>query len=619
MIVLLLAFYYLSNGRTNAAAQPLRIGSLHDPNRQAAVNHAGRNYWSVYVTEILDQLGSRADQLSPEILQDAEQLGRYATLLTGDVPELPPSALANLDRWLKGGGTLISFATDELDDLCGNRNAGTIQQPVDNFTCAATFQLQTHALTRGIHSSLQPEQRLLIFSPVQKVQPAHSIELARLYDLNGQDTGYAAVTMRELGKGRAFSFAFSVPQTVWVLHQGRPVERDQDGDGLLRSSDAIVIRPHSIEVAYADEILFLLQNMIGTQPHPFVHQLPPIGSATPGASRAIPGILFHWGGDDEGSTDGIQLFASNWMREHNLPYHINAMPRRDGTFGLSVADAKKIWANGHEISLHYNFIDRFEPGAVFTRDDVLAQAAAFRRHFGTNLICSVNHYTRWNGWAEPAKWMRDAGGKADNTKVHAGSPPANPVNLLGFSFGTSFPFWFYDDWRGGNQKIDFLEIPITAYECGYVSKTQTDFATVHKVIDVAAQFHLTMNMFHHPVYITDYPACRTAIEEGLRYIRAKNLRALHMGNDELYRWWKARSESRVTDVIVEGNELNCVVESAHDAGVIVKFALGRRTAKAATIHGVSGALSFTNEQRFGQNWVLIAMPSGKNRMKVVIE
>jgi hypothetical protein len=274
------------------------------------------------------------------------------------------------------------------------------------------------------------------------------VELARLYDRDGHDTGNAAVTARELGKGRVFYFAFGLPQTMWVLHQGRPVDRDYDGDDKLRSADGLVIKPHSMEVAYADELLFLLQNMIGTQLHPFVHQLPPIPPSTlsngteRGADR-IPDALFFWGGDDEGSTEGIQLVASNWMKQRGLPYHINALPRKDGKFGLSVEDAKKIRANGHEISLHYNFIDGFAPRAGFTREDVLKQAAAFRRHFGTGLICSVTHHTRWTGWAEPAKWMREAGGKADNSFVHAGSPPSNPVNLLGFSFGTAFPFWFY--------------------------------------------------------------------------------------------------------------------------------------------------------------------------------
>ncbi len=618
----------------------LRLAYLYDPDLHAAANGAGRNYWDVYIREILDQLGLRGEEISCEALEDAEQLSPYATLLIGNLPRCGATVKENLHQWVRGGGTLIAFATEGLHDLFGNRCVGRVRQPNDEFTCAATFALKPHPLTREIHSPLQPKQRLLIFSEALKVQSEESVELARLYGVRqvinlphnragqvdnwphnragqvdnlphaGRDTGGAAVTARRVGKGRAFYFAFSVPQTMWGLHQGRPIDRDYDGDNYLRRSDAIVIRPHSIEVAYADEILFLLQNMIGAQPHPFIHQLPP----TPDGN--VPDALFFWGGDDEGDIAGIQLRASNWMKERGLPYHINAMPRSDGKFGLRLEDAQKIWANGHEISLHFNYIDNFPQGAGFTREDVLAQAAAYRQHFGADWVCSVNHWCRWTGWAEPAHWMREAGGKADNSFVHSSSPPPNPVNLLGFSFGTAFPFWFYDDWRNGNQRIDFLEEPITAYECGYVGKEGTDFDTVHKVIDFAARYHLTMNLFYHPVYIADYPACRLAIEEGLRYLKARKIRALHVGNDELYRWWKARSEAQVTEPRASASEIALQATCDYPSGMVIKIPLGRRRAARATVNGKRAKC--VNEQKFGQNWGLVVV-RGKGEVRVKIE
>jgi hypothetical protein len=216
------------------------------------------------------------------------------------------------------------------------------------------------------------------------------------------------------------------------------------------------------------------------------------------------------------------------------------------------------------------------------------------------------------GWTEPAKWLREAGGKADNTLIHAGSPPGNPVNLFGFSFGTAFPFWFYDDSQGGNQRIDFLEEPMTAYECGYRDASQTDFDTVHKAMDVAARYHLTMNMFHHPIYIAEYPACRQAIEEGLRYLDERQIRALHLGNDALYDWWKARSESQVSGVTAEGERLTFKVQCGYAAGVIVKVPLGAHTAESVTVEGVTNVPCLKNESRFGQNWALVVVPAGEH-------
>ena len=322
----------------------------------------------MYIREILDELGLRAEEVEPAVLRDPERLGRYATLLVGNLAaeDIPSEARGNFDRWVRGGGTFVAFSTAGIDDLCGNRRVGAVRQAGDEFTCAAALALTPHPLTQGIHSPLQPDQHLLVFSDAHQVRPERSFELARLYDTRGEDTGYAAVTGRQLGEGRVFYFAFSVPQTVWVLHQGRPVDRDYDGDTRLRRSDAIVIRPHAIEVAYADELLFLLQNMIAVATAPF----PPPAPARLACRRRrveedgapwIPDAVFFWGGDDEASTQGIQLTASNWMREHGLPYHINAMATKEGKFGLSVEDARKIRANGHEIAPHFNFVEGFAP------------------------------------------------------------------------------------------------------------------------------------------------------------------------------------------------------------------------------------------------------------------
>jgi hypothetical protein len=338
-----------------------------------------------------------------------------------------------------------------------------------------------------------------------------------------------------------------------------------------------------------------------------VHQLPP----TPAGD--IPAALFHWGGDDEGDRTGLALRASNWMKERGLPYHINAMPWPGGRFGLKAEEARRIRENGHDVSIHFNFIDAFPTGSGFAEADVATQAAAFRREFGQGFTCSVNHWCRWTGWAEPAKWMREAGGLADNSFTHAGSPPYNPVNLLGFSFGTSFPFWFYDDWRGGNRRIDFLEQPVTAYECGYVGQERTDFATLHKVIDQAASHHLTMNMFYHPIYIDQFPHCRAAIEEALRYLKARGITAVHMSSDGLYRWWKARSETRLQHPKLKGSTLSFRTRTDHPDGAVIKIPLGGRTVLAVWAN--DQLAHYQTEERFGQRWLLLVVPPGRTSVE----
>jgi hypothetical protein len=67
------------------AESTLRIAWLHDSERHAVANRAQDNYWDAYIREILDQLGLRAEEVSPDTLADAERLARYATLLVGDL------------------------------------------------------------------------------------------------------------------------------------------------------------------------------------------------------------------------------------------------------------------------------------------------------------------------------------------------------------------------------------------------------------------------------------------------------------------------------------------------------------------------------------------------------
>jgi len=585
----------------------VRTAYVYDADLRIKANAQGRNYWYEYVREICDQLGLRAAAIPRQALADGATLSQYSVLIVGDfaASELPPGAAANLDAWVTQGGALIGFATDGLDEVFGNKAGGVTRQPIDDFTLAGFFDLKPDPLTTDVHSPLHPDQKLLVFSDMRNVTPVNSRRLGDMFYKTGRGAGFAAITAREHGQGHAFYFAFNVPKTVWVLHQGRPIDKDYDGDGYYRFSDAMVIGQNSDEVAYADEILFLLQNMLGRRRVPLIHQLPPLGDQ-------IPDALFHWGGDDEAAA-GTQLWASNWMKERGLPYHLNIMPK-DGRFHLTADEARAIEANGHELAVHYNFIDGYQHPAHFTEREIRAQADLFAATFGKRSVCSVFHWCRWTGWAEPAKWIAAAGGKGDNSRIHSGSPPLNPANQLGFGgSGTSFPFFYYDDWRAGNARIEFLCEPITAYETGYrPGKTFPELT--HTVVDLAAKYHLTMDMFYHPVNVTRVAECRLAIDEVLRYIRERGIVARHMGNDELCCWWFARSESSISNVATDGASIAFTADARHRDGLVIKIPLQAGKAVKAVCDGKP--TPFKTAHEFAQNWAFVLVPCGNHRVNV---
>jgi len=554
---------------------------------------------------MLDQLGASAEAV--ELHKLTHSLSSLGVLIIGDSRSADLSEHASfLSTWVERGGVLIGFAPEGLDPIFGNSYHSTTPEPDSPFHATALMRLQKQPLTTGVLMPRFADAVIPLFGPVRKVVAHDSLSLATLLNVRGAEAPFPAITTRTVGQGQAHYFAFDVAQTMWLLHKGRPIEGDSDLDGYLRLSDAVVVGNLPLDIPYADMLLFLLQNMLHRAGVPMIHQVPP-------RQGDVCDFLIFFGGDDEGASEGIQVAASDFMKERGLPYHINIMPRADGTFGLSVAEHRHLLANGHEPSLHYNFIDGFNHPSPFSREDVLRQWDWYVRTFQHRPIATVNHWCRWCGWHEPAQWMSEAGGRADNSRIGVTSPPLNPVNHIGFAFGTAFPNYFYEDWQGENRKIDFLNEPIACYEVGYLGEA-TDFPNLHNALDLAAQFHYTMNFFYHPIYIARYPACRKAIDEILRYVGDRNLRVAFTGPDGLWEWWDARSRSAISHLDNQGNKTRFVAQCAYPEGMVVKVPTNMPRAQ-VVVDGKEAP--FRCEEHFGFLYALVVCPHGEHEVVVI--
>jgi hypothetical protein len=338
---------------------------------------------------------------------------------------------------------------------------------------------------------------------------------------------------------------------------------------------------------------------------PMVHQLPPLDGEP-------ADLVVFFGGDDEGLSDGSQVLASDFMKSRGLPYHINIMPYPDGHFGLTVEDFAHIVANGHEPSIHYNLIDGFDHPTGFTQEDVQRQWDFYMQTFGRAPVASVIHWCRWIGWAEPAKWMREAGCRADNSFIGVTSPPLNPVNNIGFAFGTAFPHYFYDDWRGENERIDFLAEPIMCYEVGYEGDEVFPEKT-HLAVDLAAYFHYTVDFFHHPIYFAGTTGCGKAVDELLRYVAERKLRAIYLGCDAVWEWWDARHRSSVEVTSQTSDELSLTVRCEYATGMVVKVPATREVVS-VSIGGEEVAPVL--EEHVGRRYLMIVCPQGDSAIAV---
>lgn len=605
---------------------PASVAVFFDDDLRAAANAAGANYWHVYTREICMQMGLMFEELSRGRL-GAEELARYSVLILPDLPAkyLKPEEKQALEEWVRQGGLLIGFATGGLGDLFGVVVEDEWPQPHDAFTPAATLRFVDGELARSMMFPGDEDMPLLMVSAVKLLGPRTQVghaafpahageaarvtevrELARLLNLQGRDMGRPAITLRELGQGQAVYFCFNVAQTIWALHHGRPIDDDYDGDGKLRFSDGMITRPFTTGVPYADMLMYLLRNLIARRGMPFIHALPPMPDGD------IPDALFDYGGDDEGASE-LQLIASGVMKDFGLPYHVNIMPHPDGHFGMSKAEYDQLKANGHEPSLHFNFIDGVEHPRKFTRRQVQQQVDWYVEAFGELPVCTVFHWVTWHGWTEIAEWLAAAGVKADNSRFIQYCPPTNPVNTVGFGFGTAYPFFHYCDWRKENDRIRFLGVPIGAYEVGYLG-SEVQFHTLKLAIDMAGFWHLPMNLFYHPVYLAQYPACPEAIKQGLAYIEQIGLKALHYGPDRVTEWWLARSNAELTDVKRDETGLSLRASCCWHDGMILQM-LWQGDEPQVQVDGEVATWRLREEH--GGKWLYVAVPAGEHEVAVL--
>ncbi|MGQ9730362.1 MAG: hypothetical protein ACUVX8_03740 [Candidatus Zipacnadales bacterium] len=588
---------------------PLMPAYIASTAAQRADNHSGRNHWSVYLREICDQLGLKAYALDPEALTPHRLSGLSALLLPAPSGEwLNRVAHNSLHEWVETGGTLVGCGVTGFDELFGVRATNTYFEQADDFSPAAGLIWRIHPITQGVLWELHPTAPAPVLAPARLCEVTEAEVLADLVQLNGASTPCPAVTYRRVGKGAALYIAFDLAQHMWVAHHGRPVDADYDGDGFYRLSDAIPARDFEPEVPYADQLLFLVRNVLARTGQPFIAPIPP---ASPSGEPAD--ILVYWGGDDEAAA-GTQLVASNFMREVGLPYHINLMPDKQGRFAVSKAEFDAIKANGHETSLHYDFQTGFEHPYAFSEAEVLQQAQWYEEAFNERAACSVFHWCHWTGWSEPAEWMLKAGGCGDNSRIHRGSPPLNPTNLIGYSFGTSFPYHFYRDWRGGNARLPFISEPITLYECGYDRESNTaEFSQLHRGLEMALRYQLTTDCFFHPICLASYSAAREAVQEVVRWLAEHGASTRHMGNDELAYWWFARSQSRVRAIQVSANSMDFTVECDWPEGCVVQVPMYGDLAK---VESSRGELRAVVRHEPGGQWIWITCPSGKTAVRV---
>lgn len=523
------------------------------------------NDWNVYMNEIMDELGVSADMISEADLSEA--LPRQRCVLCTDVV-LSEKSLMLLTKWVEQGGVLIGFQTKGGDTLFGIREIGELNQADDPFTVNGYI-----SITKKEYLPVEEAYKhtLPVFSPVRKTVAEDAVVIGEMLEPRSSNifsgsSDESAITVKQIGKGFCFYFSYSMAQTLCVMHQGRPVDKDYDQDGMYRSGDGIVFTSaHDLTLPYADYHLYILQYMLDKACVISKHFLPP-------SDGKISDLLLHYGGDDEADPSRIQRPAMEFMKSRGLPYHFNIMPKYDlSGFEIDKDLYDEIRKNGQECSLHFNFLKTRE---FFTKEELDRQLDLYESFYGSTPVATVNHCMMARGWTDQARWASARGIKGDNGRAHTRlMPDPNPVNVFGTAFGTTWPHFVYDDEEHQNARLPYTYIPVVFYEAR-VRKDQNHQKDVERlwgILQKAINNAWTLNMFFHPVYISKTPECTEAIDQILAFINKTKCRAVHMGTDQVCLWWFDRSQSCVNIASHTEEKMVMEVSAVNKEGLIIRI------------------------------------------------
>lgn len=577
-------------------------GYVIDRELREKFHEEGQNDWDSYLPELADAVGIRAVEIAAPVT--GEKLKGLTYLMIG--ARNVEKEAEELKKWTEAGGILLLFGSTGTSRLTGFLREQVEKQTDDDFTTSAYISLEKEYAKRVYD---HPEFKTLpVYSFCVETEVSDEAEVLAwlhrptIFGLDGGDrTEYPAICKRKLGKGSVYYFAFSLPKTLWVLQQGRPVDRDYDGDGYYRTGDAIVLtRAHDLMIPYGDVYRSILKDILSEKPQPFIYELPV------DEEGGIPDFILHYGGDDEGSKD-YQMIASRVMKEKQIPYHVNLMLNGKGEFAITKEQYEELKQNGTTPAIHFDF---FAARKFYTREEFDRQLDKYVETFGEVPKMAVNHVLMWTGWVDNERWCMERGIKADQTKIHKHlMPDYNPINTIGMAFGSTYPHFVYDDHAHGNAKMEFIDIPIGFFEPRVCPETEKeDKEQIDRALEMAFCHKATLNIFVHPIYLATEPACLAALDHIKEKIKEMGYRVMHVENDFLCDWWFDRSAIILEEI--QRDETSFTFRAESGRPFVIQF-------KGSGDYFINGEKKRAQAvDRMGADWRVCALPAGENTVKI---
>lgn len=443
-----------------------------------------------------------------------------------------------------------------------------------------------------------------LFVPVSEATEGEVLYSAKLSD--------GTVVPAILKRGEAvYDFRFDVAATVWFSGDGFLPDHPSHGFPVRRTSNA---RPlpddrHAAE-PYNDLLLLYLEKLLRKAGVAMIGKLPPTEDGR------VPDFTFNISGDDDNGPGFIDLSGAKTVQSFGIPYHINMMPFRDGSFSLTPDEIKDLNALGCEIALHTDY--HTHPDVYpYTAEGQAKSCEVYEKWFGVPSVTNVNHCLVQDGTAaERLRWLSDNGILADNGKSGDEDPAdINAFNACGFGYGTTFPRFTLDDAEHGNKWLLCAEIPITYYEPRLGGDRYTDPDKITRYIDEAAENGRMAQFFFHPHYMSEHPdnfdyaqpnvpLAKAALAHAKQHWEQKGYRPLFTTTDNIAKFWHARAAATVENT-ADGYTVRC------DAACVLVL-----PTPAATVTVDGKEVAVTVKTIAGETQYLVPLTAGNHTVSI---
>lgn len=565
------------------------------------------NRYAPYLGELLHAeglCGFRTEELS-EVNEALLAQAGVLVLTRCSVTEKQRDLLAN---YVAAGGQLILVAPEAIWEPL----IGLIPLPTGVLDGYLKLEV-TQELSRGL-----PAESFQFHGAARHWASAGAQTLAALYSDTYSATGFPAVSLHHVGKGRVAAFSFDVAESVATTRQGNPrcaFAKLDDTNNAPRPGDLFgggwidVSKEHIPQADVQQALLGRLIEMLSPVPLPRIWYLPGLATAVlllTGDGEAADPADFH------AQVEGVERYGAHitfYLKENTqiTPEHEATWRARGHSFGLHP------WAGPW-------------PTLQLICEEFPRQEALFRSRFGHGSRTVRPHGLQWCGYTEQARLLARMGISMDLTYV------SSRPSLGRFLTGSGRAMRFVSErgeilpvWQQATQLEDDLLLGVDYRQCpssAKVPNVHTYNLTTDEAVLLSEQaLTASAHHYHTPIVMNVHPPFYTRFSgpwmgQTLAFAQRNHIPVCSA--EEWLDFVEARDKARVQGLTYEQGRLLFALSSVSpQAGLSLTLPYEHRGRIVQSVTRGGRPTEFTRRQIQGLEKAFVSLDGGTDHDFVV--